>query len=43
MQLAFRTDYYFNLDKTEATSKKIKKAKEEIVSDKQKQKQQHQQ
>ena len=38
MQLAFITGDYFTLDKIEAPSKKIKKAKDEITRDKQKQK-----
>ena len=38
MQLDFLTGDYFTLDKIEAPSKKIKKAKEETKRDKQKQK-----
>ena len=38
MQLAFRTGYYFIIDKTNAFSKKMKKTKEEILSDKWKRK-----
>ena len=34
MKLALMTDYYFILDKTEATSKKIKMTKQGITSDK---------